>query len=115
MSLGSSEPGVPGSNPGGPTTLLNHVISRPTDFISLLQRFTLSEQPETSDVVFMPDRRKWWETVDPARLSEDARYRILAYAVEKYERKRVRKDAGISKVKLWRLFGEEELDQAGVC
>ena len=62
------------------------------------------EQCETSEVVFTPDKREWRETVDPARLSEDARYRILAYAVEKYGRKRVREEVGISRVTLWRLL-----------
>ena len=62
------------------------------------------EQPETSDVVFMPDKREWWETVDPAKLSEDARYHILAYVVEKYGRRRVREETGISRVTLWRLL-----------
>jgi len=55
-------------------------------------------------VVFIPDKRKWWETVDPAKLSEDTRYRILARVVEKYGRKRFREKAGISRVTLWRLL-----------
>ena len=42
------------------------------------------ENSETSDVVVMPDRQKWWETVDAAKLSEDARHRILACIVEKH-------------------------------
>ena len=62
------------------------------------------EQAETSEVVFMPDKQEWWETVDPSKLSEDARYRILAYAVEKHGRKKVLEEAGISRVTLWRLL-----------
>jgi intergrase/recombinase len=62
------------------------------------------EQAETSEVVFMVDRREWWETVDVAKLSEEARHRLLAYVVEKYGRKRVREEAGVSRVTLWRLL-----------
>ncbi|WP_158298254.1 hypothetical protein [Aeropyrum pernix] len=53
----------------------------------------------------MPDRREWWEAVDPARLREDARYRILRRVVEKHGRKQVVELAGVSRVTLWRLLG----------
>jgi len=55
----------------------------------------------------MPDRQKWWEAVDPAKLSENARYRILARVVEEHGRKRVLEEAGISRVTLWRLLGRK--------
>ncbi|BAF34799.1 hypothetical protein APE_1558c [Aeropyrum pernix K1] len=56
-------------------------------------------------MVVMPDRREWWEAVDPARLREDARYRILRRVVEKHGRKQVVELAGVSRVTLWRLLG----------
>jgi intergrase/recombinase len=62
------------------------------------------EQAETSEVVVMADRQKWWETVDVAGLSEAARHRILARVVEKHGRKRVLEETGVSRVTLWRLL-----------
>jgi len=62
------------------------------------------EHSETSEVVVMPDNRKWWETVNPTKLSEDARYRILVRVVEKHGRKKVLEETGISRVTLWRLL-----------
>ncbi len=62
------------------------------------------EQAETSDVIALSDRREWWESIDPSRLSEDARYRVLRYVVEKYGRKKVLEETGLSRVTLWRLL-----------
>ena len=55
----------------------------------------------------MTDKRKWWEAVDPLKLDNYTRYRILTYVVEKYGRKRVREEAGISRVTLWRLLNRK--------
>ncbi len=89
---------------GGPATHINNAVIRATLFISTLQCFTSLEHTETSEVVFMPDKREWWETVDPERLSEDTRYRILAYVVERHGREKVLEETGISRVTLWRLL-----------
>ena len=51
----------------------------------------------------MSDITEWWERVDVSRLSEDARYRILVHVVEKYGKRRVLEESGISRVTLWRL------------
>jgi len=37
----------------------------------------------------MSDYPEWWEQVDISKLSEDVRYRILAYVVEKHGRKKL--------------------------
>jgi len=42
--------------------------------------------------------------VDISKLSEDARYRILKHVVEKYSRRIVLEESGISRVTLWRLL-----------
>ena len=52
----------------------------------------------------MAEKQEWWMQVDPAKLSEEARYRILKHAVEKHGRKRVMELAGVSRVTLWRLL-----------
>ncbi len=44
------------------------------------------------------------EKVDVSKLSEDARYRILRYIAEKYGRKKVLEEAGVSRITLWRLL-----------
>jgi len=62
------------------------------------------EQAETLEVIVMTDSREWWEQVDISKLSEDARYRILKYVVEKYSRRTVLEESGISRVTLWRLL-----------
>jgi len=62
------------------------------------------EQSETSEVVVMSDKQEWWRQVDPSKLSEEARYRILNRVVEKHGRRRVAELAGISRVTLWRLL-----------
>jgi len=54
-------------------------------------------------VIVLSDITEWWERVDVSRLSEDARYRILVHVVEKYGKKRVLEESGISRVTLWRL------------
>jgi len=62
------------------------------------------ERSETSEVIFMVDYAQWWEQVDPSKISEETRYRILTYIVKKYGRKQVLVEAGISRVTLWRLL-----------
>lgn len=52
----------------------------------------------------MTEYTLWWEKVDVSKLSEDARYRILRYVVEKYGRKKVLEEMGISRITLWRLL-----------
>jgi len=52
----------------------------------------------------LPDITEWWERVDVSRLSEDARYRILEYVVERFGKKKVLEETGISRVTLWRLL-----------
>ena len=52
----------------------------------------------------MTDSQKWWETVGTTKLSEKARYRILARVVERHGCKRILEEAGISRVTLWRLL-----------
>ena len=52
----------------------------------------------------MADYARWWEQVDPSKISEETRYRVLTYIVEKYGRKQVLEEAGISRVTLWRLL-----------
>lgn len=42
--------------------------------------------------------------VDASKLSEDTRFRILKYVVEKYGRRKVLEDVGISRITLWRLL-----------
>jgi len=58
------------------------------------------EQTEKSSLIFMPDSGAWWERVDVSKLSEDARYGILKYVVEKYGRGKVLEETGISRVTL---------------
>ena len=58
------------------------------------------EHTETPKVVLMSDKREWRESVDPFKLSEDVRYKILKYAVEKCGRKGVREETGLSRVTL---------------
>jgi len=55
-------------------------------------------------VIVMSDIGGWWEKVDVSRLSEDTRYRILRYVVEKHGRSRVLEETGVSRVTLWRLL-----------
>ena len=55
-------------------------------------------------MIFMADYTQWWGKVDVSKLSEDSRYRILRYVVEKHGRKVVVEGAGISRVTLWRLL-----------
>jgi len=52
----------------------------------------------------MSDKSLWWEIVDVSKLSEDARYSIFRYVVEKYGREAVLREVGISRVTLWRLL-----------
>jgi len=61
-------------------------------------------QAETSGLIFMSDYTRWWERVDPDRLDEEARYRLLQYAVEKYGQKRVYEEIGVSRTTMWRLL-----------
>jgi len=49
------------------------------------------EQTEATAVIILSEHSSWWEKVDVSKLSEDARYRILKYVVEK---------VGISRVTL---------------
>ena len=62
------------------------------------------EQTETSAVIILAERSPWWESVDASKLSEDARYRILKYVVERYGRKKVLEEVGVSRITLWRLL-----------
>ncbi len=62
------------------------------------------EQTETSAVIILSEHSSWWKEVDVSKLSEDARYRILTYVVEKYGRKKVLEETEISRVTLWRLL-----------
>lgn len=62
------------------------------------------EQTETSGVISLSDIVEWWEKINIPKLSEDARCRILKYVVEKYGRKRVLEETGISRITLWRLL-----------
>ena len=55
----------------------------------------------------MSDSGAWWEKIDVSRLSEDARYAILKYIVEKYGRGKVLEKTGINRVTLWRLLEEK--------
>jgi len=52
----------------------------------------------------MADKQEWWVQVDPVKLSEEARYRILRYVVERHGGKRVMELTGVSRVTLWRLL-----------
>ncbi|OYT51931.1 MAG: integrase, partial [Desulfurococcales archaeon ex4484_217_2] len=52
----------------------------------------------------MAERSPWWEKVDVSKLSGDARYKILRHIVEKYGRKKVLEEIGISRITLWRLL-----------
>ncbi|MEL9909029.1 MAG: hypothetical protein QXP97_06450 [Desulfurococcus sp.] len=52
----------------------------------------------------MSDKQPWWESIDPSKLSEDARYRILKYLDEKYDHKKILEETGLSRVTLWRLL-----------
>ena len=61
-------------------------------------------QTETSKVIVMADNREWWESVDPSKLDEETRYRLLQYAVSKHGRKRVYSEIGISRITMWRLL-----------
>jgi len=62
------------------------------------------EQTETSAVIILSEHSSWLEKVDVSKLSEDSRYRILRYVVEKYGKKVVVEKTGISRVTLWRLL-----------
>ena len=61
-------------------------------------------QTETSKVMVMADNREWWGSVDPSKLDEETRYRLLQYVVSKYGRKRVYEEIGISRITMWRLL-----------
>ncbi|MEM1664534.1 MAG: integrase, partial [Zestosphaera sp.] len=50
------------------------------------------------------DSSEWWNRINVSRIDEDSRYKILSYLVEKYGRKKVIEEAGISRVTLWRLL-----------
>ena len=65
------------------------------------------ESTETSVVMFMSDISDWRSRVDPSKIDEDSRYRILRYAVSKFGHKRVREVIGVSRVTLWRLIGRK--------
>ncbi|MEM4971023.1 MAG: integrase [Sulfolobales archaeon] len=52
----------------------------------------------------MGDKQQWWESIDPSKLSEDARYRILKYLDEKYGHRKILEETGLSRVTLWRLL-----------
>jgi intergrase/recombinase len=62
------------------------------------------EQAETSAVISLPEHSLWWEKVDVSKLSEDARYRILRHITERYGRRKVLEEIGISRITLWRLL-----------
>ncbi|MEM0066434.1 MAG: integrase [Sulfolobales archaeon] len=47
---------------------------------------------------------EWWNRINASKIDEDSRYKILSYLVEKYGRKKVMEEAGISRVTLWRLL-----------
>ncbi|MEM0006140.1 MAG: integrase [Ignisphaera sp.] len=47
---------------------------------------------------------EWWNRINVSKIDEDSRYKILSYLVEKYGRKKVMEEAGISRVTLWRLL-----------
>jgi len=55
-------------------------------------------------VIILSEHSSWLEKVDVSKLSEDSRYRILRYVVEKYGKKVVVEKVGISRVTLWRLL-----------
>jgi len=61
-------------------------------------------QAETSGLIFMADYTRWWESVDPGRLDEEARYMLLKHAVDKYGQKRVYEEIGVSRITMWRLL-----------
>jgi len=62
-------------------------------------------QTETSDVIALSDgSSEWWNRINVSKIDEDSRYKILSYLVEKYGRKKVMEEAGISRVTLWRLL-----------
>ena len=61
----------------------------------------------------MGDKHQWWESVDPSKLSEDARYRILKYLDEKYGHKKVLEETGLSRVTLWRLLEKKSRVKPG--
>ncbi len=71
--------------------------------MSFSLRFSFLEQTEISAVIILAERVQWWEKVDVSKLSEDVRYRILKYIVEKYGRKKVLEEVGIGRITLWRL------------
>ena len=73
-------------------------------FINFSICFSFMEQTETSAVIILSEHSSWLEKVDVSKLSEDARYRILRYVVEKHGRKVILKESGISRVTLWRLL-----------
>ncbi|MEM4800408.1 MAG: hypothetical protein QXO61_03755, partial [Acidilobaceae archaeon] len=50
---------------------------------------------------------EWWIKVDVSKIDEESRYRVLSYLVEKYGRRKVMEEAGISRVTLWRLLKRE--------
>jgi len=52
----------------------------------------------------LAEHSSWWEKVDVSKLSEDAKYRILRYVVERHGRKKVLEEVGISRITLWRLL-----------
>ena len=53
------------------------------------------EQSETSEVIFVADYAQWWKQVDPSKISEETRYRILTHIVEKYGANRCLKKQGL--------------------
>ncbi|MEM1528258.1 MAG: integrase [Sulfolobales archaeon] len=62
-------------------------------------------QAETSGVIALSDgSSEWWNRINVSKIDEDSRYKILSYLVEKYGRKKVMEEAGISRVTLWRLL-----------
>ena len=70
-------------------------------------------QGETSGLIFLNDKQQWCEWVDPSKLSEDARYRILKYLDEKYGHKKVLEETGLSRVTLWRLLEKKSRVKPG--
>ncbi|MEM1842696.1 MAG: integrase [Ignisphaera sp.] len=47
---------------------------------------------------------EWWNKINVSKIDEDSRYKILSYLVEKYGKKKVMEEVGISRVTLWRLL-----------
>jgi len=61
-------------------------------------------QAETSELISMANYTQWWEKVNPSRLDEDTRYRLLRYVVDMYGQKRVYEEIGVSRIAMWRLL-----------